>query len=636
MVLVARFSEKLGAQDKAASIQDVRDTTTTLTRIAQTRPQCAHCFVSCRGLRQKVVVGGSRENGSVFVVLSASPSGVRIDELDESGEHAAESRTVTRAALPGVVTKLESRHPRWVWDDTTTWYPPLLRTGVRVRRSHDLRLCHAILRNSLLTASSTIATAAPSVWDAALQPSTREAGPIALFDSLDMLDGAVLDDVPDAGDLTGVAPVGTDVALVEFAAQRAAIEVADQPGRIRLLLAAESAGALAAAEMSHDGLPWSTAIHDQVLTRLLGPRPTDESRPSVLEGLAVSVRAALDAPELNPDSATELLRALRRVGLNVTTTRKEELARLDHPVVAPLLEYKKLSRLLSANGWAWMDAWIRDGRFHPDYVPGGVVTGRWATRGGGALQLPRQVRGAVVADDGWKLVVADAAQLEPRILAALAEDSAMASAGRGTDLYQGLVDRGVVDTRAHAKVAMLGAMYGATSGEAGRLMPRLARAYPRAVGLVENAARAGEQGRRVVTRLGRTSPLPGESWLQAQASAAAEDAGEAERARARSRAREWGRFTRNFVVQGTAAEWALCWMADLRGRLRALGASDRRPHLVFFLHDEVMVHAPAELADEVRSAVLEAAAAAGRLLFGDFPVDFAVTVAIVNSYADAK
>ena len=36
-----------------------------------------------------------------------------------------------------------------------------------------------------------------------------------------------------------------------------------------------------------------------------------------------------------------------------------ELAEYDHPVIAPLLEYKKLMRLMSANGWAWLDEWAR-------------------------------------------------------------------------------------------------------------------------------------------------------------------------------------------------------------------------------------------------------------------------------------
>ncbi|GAB7304629.1 hypothetical protein MAFF212519_25080 [Clavibacter michiganensis] len=388
--------------------------------------------------------------------------------------------------------------------------------------------------------------------------------------------------------------------------------------------------------MSADGLPWNTSVHDALLVDLLGGRPAHGGAPPALLRLAARVREILRAPDLNVDSPPDVLRALRRAGIDAASTRQWELQEIDHPVIAPLLEHKRLSRLLTANGWTWMETWIRDGRFHPEYVPGGVVTGRWAASGGGALQLPRQIRSAVRADRGWRLVVADAAQLEPRVLAALAEDRAMADAGRGTDLYQGLVDAGVVDTRAHAKVAMLGAMYGATSGESGRLMPRLVRAYPRATGYVERAARAGESGAVVSTRLGRSSPPPGDAWVDVQQIGRAGEASSADAARARTSARDQGRFTRNFVVQGSAAEWALCWLAGLRRRLAAMERPGSRPHLVFFLHDEVMVHAPDDRVDEVRVAVADAAAEAGRLLFGDAPVDFPVTIAVVDDYAQAK
>jgi len=57
---------------------------------------------------------------------------------------------------------------------------------------------------------------------------------------------------------------------------------------------------------------------------------------------------------------------------------------------------------------------------------------------------------------------------------------------------------------------------------------------------------------------------------------------------------------------------------------------------VFFLHDEVMVHSPTAAADEVAAAVRDAAAEAGRLLFGDSPVDFALEVSVVDSYDQAK
>ena len=41
-------------------------------------------------------------------------------------------------------------------------------------------------------------------------------------------------------------------------------------------------------------------------------------------------------------------------------------------------------------------------------------------------------------------------------------------------------------------------------------------------------------------------------------------------------------------------------MAELRLRLRTLGELDGvRPHQVFFLHDEIMVHTPAALSDAV-------------------------------------
>src|SRR5690606_18346522 len=213
-----------------------------------------------------------------------------------------------------------------------------------------------------------------------------------------------------------------------------------------------------------------------------------------LESLAEQVRDALDQPTLNLDSQPHLLRALQLAGLDVTSTGKWELREQRHPVVEPLLEYKKLSRLLTANGWAWMSTWVHGGRFRPEYVVGGVVTGRWATSGGGALQLPAAVRGAVRADPGWRLVVADAAQLEPRVLAAMSADGAMAAAARHADLYQGVVDAGIVATRKEAKYAMLGAIYGATTGPSAVLMPRLTRAYPRAIALVEDAARAGERG----------------------------------------------------------------------------------------------------------------------------------------------
>lgn len=568
-----------------------------------------------------------------FALVAAAGDQVIVAELGDRAEETARRR-VPRDELPALVSSLP-RDVRWVWNDTTRWYPELLSQGVTVDRCHDLRLSHAILRTSAL-----VADAAPlrdaAGWDAApeveILPGTQEAP--ALFEM----------DLPDAP--RTALPGSPDDVLAEFRRQHVALAGARDPARLRLLLAAESAGALLAAEMHAAGVPWSRLVHEAILENELGARPAAGGPPTRIQQLAQDVRTALGDPTASLDSQPKLLRSLHRIGIMAQSTSKWELSEFEHPAIAPLLEYKKAMRLLSANGWAWLDEWAADGRFRPVYVPGGVVTGRWASSGGGALQLPRMLRPAVRADPGWTLVVADVAQLEPRVLAAMAGDRALADAARGRDLYDGIVAGGAVPSRSEAKVAMLGAMYGATTGDSGRLVPALRRAYPRAMALVDAAARVGEEGGVVTTLLGRSSPPASPEWRSVGDRASQPDATEQDRTRARRVERDRGRFTRNFVVQGTAAEWALAWLADLRGELsgfpavREDGAApasgpvfSRRPHLCFFLHDEIIVHTPAEHADAVADAVRRSADRAARLLFGDFPLDFPLDLRITDDAA---
>ncbi|HWS38133.1 MAG TPA: bifunctional 3'-5' exonuclease/DNA polymerase [Actinoplanes sp.] len=520
-------------------------------------------------------------------------------------------RRVTDLAA-AVAEREAADQPRWVWASTAAIYPTVLRAGVRVARCHDLELTEALLSGHAgrWGEPRSPAAALARLHGLPVPPDRRrpEAEPPGFAQ------GALFESVAD--------PVKINDLIAVYEDQARRITAVEHPGRFRLLVAAESAGALIAVEMSRAGLPWRADVHDELLRELLGP-PQPVGPPRRLVELTAEVNAAFGTRGLHPDSPAEVVKAFHRAGIDVPNTRRWVLKEVDHPAVAPLLEFKELYRIWTAHGWTWCDAWVRDGRFRPEYVPGGVVSGRWAARGGGALQVPKVVRRGVIADPGWTFVVADAGQLEPRVLAAVSGDGRLARAAAEGDLYAALATDSFDGDRGKAKISLISAMYGQTGGDAAPALAVLRRHYPTAFEYVEAAARTGEAGGLVRSWLGRTCPPSSSALRDAGLDPPDEVAPPPGRAR--------GRFTRNFVIQATAAEWALVLLATLRTSLAGTAAE-----LVLFVHDEVVVHCPAGQAEAVVAAVRASAVSAGRLLFGDTTVRFPLDVSVVGAYADAK
>lgn len=516
---------------------------------------------------------------------------------------------------PTAAARLDAPEVRWVWDHSAPVVAALWAAGVRLGRGHEIRATERLLQGRDGEFDGPVSTAAVVA---------RAAGRPAPADPEESAEGEPM--------LFGPADRPPIPAADIAAAYR------DQRGRagddhaLRLLIAAESASTVVAAEMGLVGLPLRAADHRRLLERTLGPRPLPGGRPAVMQALAARITEHFGHP-VNPDSPVDLREAFRRAGFDITTTRSWVIKDLDHPAVPDVLEYKERARLFSANGWNWLDDWVKDDRFHAEYLAGGVVSGRWATRGGGALQIPRPVRTAVRAEAGHSLVVADAAQLEPRVLAAVAADPVLAELSVDDDLYTALAADGFGGDRAQAKLAMLGAMYGQTSGEAGRLLPVLRRRYPAAMGFVEDAAHRGERGESVRSVLGRASPFPNPNWWAAVQAGAMPEATAGRQQQGREVARAWGRFTRNFVVQASAADWAAVWLSVLR---RDLIARVPEAELVFFQHDELIVHVPTERAEEVSGLVVAAADEARALVFPGSRVSTPVRPVVVQRYSDAK
>jgi DNA polymerase-1 len=517
---------------------------------------------------------------------------------------------------PSLVDAVASRPhvSRWVWRSTFDIYPRLLAAGVRVDRCYDIENTEGLLLGHFGRLGEPRSAAA--AW---ARLSGAPVPPDPPLRAVVPGEQSSLFDVP-------MEPVAFEALLRVYADQLRRHAEAEYPDRMRLLTASESSAMLIAAEMDQAGLPWSAEEHRKLLTELLGERFGGTGEPRRLTELAEEISAAF-GHRVRPELPADILKAFKRAGYQLKSTRRWELATIDHPAVAPLIEYKKLYRIYTANGWSWLNDWVHDGRFRPGFVPGGTVSGRWITNGGGGLQIPKVIRRAVVADPGWSLVVADASQLEPRILAAISRDPAlMEVASDPGDLYKAVSDEAFSGDRAQAKIAVLGAIYGQTSGDGLKNLAMLRKRFPKAVAYVDDAARAGEEGRLVRTYLGRTSPPLDhpldEAFLEGPSDLPPTDP---------RRARAWGRFTRNFVVQGSAADWALLMLAALRQSLTGMKAE-----LVFFQHDEVIIHCPTEESDQAAKAIQQASNLAGTLTFGPTPTNFSFTTATATNYADAK
>jgi DNA polymerase I len=353
-----------------------------------------------------------------------------------------------------------------------------------------------------------------------------------------------------------------------------------------------------------------------VLAGFIGPRPRSDAE-------AVAARAERDAQVLRhaPAGTVADLRSpaqvrslLARIGIDVPDTRAWRLRELGdaHPLIAALLQWRKAERMATTYGYPWLDESLgADGRLRGAWTGSDGAAGRM-TASAGLHNMPAALREAVVAEDGHQFVRADLGQIEPRVLAAVSGDQALAAAARADDLYAPVAGQLGVD-RPTAKVAVLGAMYGQTTGHGAQALRRLNAAYPVAMAYLDAADRAGRAGRDLRTYGGRLIVLT-----------SAEP-------RSASRAAAYGRYARNAMIQGAAAELFKMWAVTVRARCAHLGAQ-----VVLCLHDELLVHCRREHSEEVAQIVEDALAEAARRWAPGSGVRFSSDTTIVRSWAQAK
>jgi DNA polymerase I len=287
-------------------------------------------------------------------------------------------------------------------------------------------------------------------------------------------------------------------------------------------------------------------------------------------------------------------------------------------LIAALLEWRKAERMSTTFGYSWLDENLgEDGRLRGAWSSCDGAAGRM-TATAGLHNMPAEMRPAVIAESGHAFVRADLGQIEPRILAAVSGDAALASATAEDDMYLPVAEQLGVD-RATAKVAVLGAMYGQTTGHGAVALRGLELAYPVAMRYLTDADLSGQVGRDVRTyggRLVRMGFRGGDEMTDSDN---------------RSRAAAQGRYGRNAMVQGAAAEFFKVWAVTVRSRAASLDA-----HIVLCLHDELLVHAPTEQATAVAELLVDCLADAARHWAPSNAVRFVADVSVIERWSDAK
>jgi DNA polymerase-1 len=159
------------------------------------------------------------------------------------------------------------------------------------------------------------------------------------------------------------------------------------------------------------------------------------------------------------------------------STRESELEKIRdlHPIVADVLEYRELKKLLSTyieNLPPLLDA---EHRLHAEFLQTGTTTGRMSSQNPNLQNIPlhskrgRAIRHAFVASKGFTLVALDYSQIELRIAAILSGDKKLGDIFKsGRDVHREVAaevfhvapEAVDLELRRRAKVINFGILYG--------------------------------------------------------------------------------------------------------------------------------------------------------------------------------
>lgn len=303
-----------------------------------------------------------------------------------------------------------------------------------------------------------------------------------------------------------------------------------------------------------------------------------------------------------------------KIGLPVSKKTKtgysltaEVLERMNgvHPIIAPILRYRKISKLLSTYIDGLRSLVDGEGRVHTEFKQGLTSTGRLSSTEPNLQNIPvrteegQEIRKFFIASEGRTLVCADYSQIELRLLAEFSRDERLVESYlSGEDIHRataaavhGVSPLEVTDgMRRDAKAVNFGIIYGISDfgladnlhigvKSAKAIIDRYFETYVGVKEYMEQNKRFASENGFVRTFAGRIRYIP-------------------EIKSSNYNLRSFGeRAAMNMPLQGASADIIKMAMIDVAAALKEGGYKAR---LILQVHDELIVDAPLDEVDAVK------------------------------------
>lgn len=269
-----------------------------------------------------------------------------------------------------------------------------------------------------------------------------------------------------------------------------------------------------------------------------------------------------------------------------------------HPIVAKIIEYRALKKLLTTYITALPAAINPEtGRVHTNYNQTVTATGRLSSSAPNLQNIPvrddegREIRRAFIAEPGCLFLSADYSQIELRLLADFSNDEIMLDAFRhGKDIhaitaskiYHKNLDDVTANERRHAKTANFGIVYGISAfglstrlgiprAEAKEIIDNYFLTFPTVRKYMSDSVEKAREHGYVETRMGRKRMLPDINSRNPVVRGYAE------------------RNAINAPIQGTAADIIKIAMIRIYDEMKKRGLKSK---MIMQVHDELNFNVP--------------------------------------------